>query len=102
MISSTFNTRNNTFEVVLDNGTKVSGTFKIIIVRSNCFCALNFQAECNKHEPSADSALEEKINFMAAQNEIQKKISEFAFDRIKFDFPNVEEHDDEKDENQKK
>ncbi len=100
MISSIFDTRKNTFEVVLDNGTKVSGTFKVIVVRSNSFCALNFQAECNKHEPPADYSLEEKINFIAAQHEIQKKLSEFAFRRIQVDFPNMEEAIEE-DENKK-
>lgn len=101
MISS-FNTGNNTFEVVLDNETKVSGIFKVIVVRSNSLCALNFQAECNKHEPPADSNLEQSINFIAAQHEIQKKLSEFSFSRMQVDFPNMEEQDDDVENNETK
>lgn len=103
MISSSFNTQNNTFNVVLDNGAKVSGTFKVIVVRSNHLCALNFQVNCDKHEPPADSGLEQSINFIAVKQEIGRKLSEYALSRTRFDiFPNMEEHDSENNDESKK
>jgi len=99
MISSSFDPLNNTFKVILDSQVEVSGTFKVITVRSNALCALNFHVECNKHDPPADSSLGQTINFMAAQHEILKKLSDYAFSKIQADvFPvmEVENTDDKK------
>lgn len=95
MISSNFDQKGNTFKVVLDNGTEVSGTYKVIVVRSNSFCGLTFEVNCNRHEPPAEGTLEEKINFIAAKMEISKKLSEYSFNHVQFNmFPNsFEEHD---------
>lgn len=93
MISSGINTEENTFEILLDSKIKVSGTFKVIVVKSNSLCAVNFQVDCNKHEPPSKGALEKSINFINAQKEIGKRLSSLMLLKVSNTFPKYEEQD---------
>jgi len=90
MISSDFSTKDNTFHVVLDNKVKLSGTFKVVVVKSIALCSVNIIAECNKHEPPADNDLIQVFNFITAKREIESRLSNFMLLRVSGSFPNHE------------